>query len=340
MPAEPLEIACDESGSEGDNLIGGETDVFAHASVHLSVEDARECVQEIRRIIGSPAREYKANHLLRTKHRAVLTWLLGTRGPVLGHAGVYLAEKSCHVSGVLAELFAFADPDVMLPEVSSFHRRCGRALDTWPALLKSFNDAMRARNRRADPPSIEPFAALVAALPDRTGHSEADELAERLRRSVLRLPEFRTMLLDETRLSPTLDPLIPAVVRAIEHWSTPERPVKIAHDVQIVLSPARIAALIARFTDHETTGGRLHSLRQVDSLADPRVQIADFLAGVARRIASEELNERGDTELTGLLRHYVDPRSVWGEPRSGALLVPATQPATQPTTQPSVTPPR
>jgi hypothetical protein len=50
------------------------------------------------------------------------------------------------------------------------------------------------------------------------------------------------------------------------------------------------------------------------------VQVADFLAGIARKIASDELNGRGDPVLTALLRPYVDPDSVWGDARSGALL--------------------
>ncbi|UOX92375.1 hypothetical protein MUY14_17780 [Amycolatopsis sp. FBCC-B4732] len=57
----PVEIACDESGSEGENLLGGETDVFAHAGVRLSPEAAAACVREIRARIGSPAEEYKAS---------------------------------------------------------------------------------------------------------------------------------------------------------------------------------------------------------------------------------------------------------------------------------------
>src|SRR6187397_1217575 len=32
----PFEVACDESGSEGEHLIGANTDVFAHGSVHLA----------------------------------------------------------------------------------------------------------------------------------------------------------------------------------------------------------------------------------------------------------------------------------------------------------------
>jgi hypothetical protein len=80
------EIACDESGYEGEKLVGGETDVFAHASVLLAAAEAAGCIAELRRRIRSPAQEYKANHLLREKHRPVLLWLLGADGPIRGRA--------------------------------------------------------------------------------------------------------------------------------------------------------------------------------------------------------------------------------------------------------------
>jgi len=49
----PVEIACDESGSEGENLLGGETDVFAHAGIRMSWPYATACVREIRARIAS-----------------------------------------------------------------------------------------------------------------------------------------------------------------------------------------------------------------------------------------------------------------------------------------------
>jgi len=63
-----LEVGCDESGSDGENLTGGNTDVFAHGSVLLPVGTAAGHLREIRDRIRSPAEEYKANHLLREKH--------------------------------------------------------------------------------------------------------------------------------------------------------------------------------------------------------------------------------------------------------------------------------
>jgi hypothetical protein len=75
--------------------------------------------------------------------------------------------------------------------------------------------------------------------------------------------------------------------------------------------------------------GRLAGLTLVDSTVDPRVQVADILAGTARKIASDELNDRGDAELTALLRPYVDPHSIWGDDRSWALLEPPSSTRTE-----------
>src|SRR6266545_3800746 len=99
-----LEVACDESGYEGENHIGATTDVFAHASVRLSAELATNCVQEIRKRIRSPALEYKSNHLLREKHRSVLKWLLEPSGPIHGIAHVHLTDKTFFVVGKVIDL--------------------------------------------------------------------------------------------------------------------------------------------------------------------------------------------------------------------------------------------
>lgn len=252
-----LEIACDESGSEGEKLIGGETDVFAHAGVRLSVGEAADCLLELRRRIRSPAVEYKANHLLRQKHRRVLEWFLGERGPVHGKAHVYLVDKKLLLANRLRELV-------------------GKPLDA-PSeqLLAAFNDVLRTKNRR-NSASIESFLELAAGL------GEPDELEKRV---------------EEFRRDRRLDPLVPAVLRAIEYWGRDGDPVLIVHDEQPSLKGERLDEIVA------TPG--LAGLRFVDSRTDARVQVADFLVGVARRIASDELNGRGDATLTGLLEPYV-----------------------------------
>ncbi|ALG09036.1 DUF3800 domain-containing protein [Kibdelosporangium phytohabitans] len=239
------EVACDESGSEGSNLIDGITDVFAHASVLLPAEAAEACVLELRARIRSPALEYKANHLLREKHRTVLLWLLSPDGPMFGHAMVHLTEKTYFVAGKIVELLA---PDQELTAIYHADR----------SVLRTYTDVLR------------------------TGHRDQ------------------------------LDLLIPAIVRAVDRWGAGE-PVAIVHDRQNLLTGERISLL------RQMLGERLTDVRFVDSRDDARVQVADFLAGVARRIASDELNGRGDWELVDALRPYVDPMSIWGETR-GRLL--------------------
>lgn len=183
------EIACDESGYEGDRLVGGVTSVFAHAGVGLAPGAAAGCLAELRRRIRSPALEYKANHLLRGKHRATLLWLFGPAGPVLGHAHVHVVDKRA--------------------------------------------------------------------------------------------------------ASPGTELLVPALLETVRVWGGD---ITIVHDRQNALTPARLA-LVGR------------PVRFVASGDDPRVQVADFLAGVATRVASEARAGRPDPELAALLAPYLTPTS-------------------------------
>jgi hypothetical protein len=85
------------------------------------------------------------------------------------------------------------------------------------------------------------------------------------------------------------------------------------HDQHNALADERVGKFIAR-------SGPLAGLKLVDSRLDARIQLADILAGVARKFTSDELNERGDPELTTLVKEFVDPASIWGDQHSGSLL--------------------
>ena len=244
-----LEIVCDESGYEGEKLVGGVTDVFAHASVRIDEETAAACITELRLRIRSPATMYKANHLLRSKHRSVLLWLLGSDGPLLGNAQVFLVDKTYFLASGLVSF-----------------------LGARPSLTRFLYDAAR-RTEDAE-------AFLVAAN-----------------------DFLRTTFRDEQLVVSPLDPLLPAIVRAVERWSAGGQPVAIAHDRQTTLSAERVVTL-------RSTPG-FAGLEQVDSFTDQRVQVADFLAGVARKIASDQLKGSDDAEVSAMLRPYLDPASIW-----------------------------
>jgi hypothetical protein len=286
-------VACDESGYEGQKLIGTTTDVFAHASVSLDVPSAGDCMSELRDRIRSPATEYKAGHLLREKHQAVLRWLLGSSGPLLGNAHVYLVDKEFFVVDRVV--------DALLDDAAAavtLYRDGRRAIGPgrWDAFLVAANDLLRTRPRDG---VIDSFFGVVGALRGAGGPGPLREILERLGRAGPRAVAYRARL--SVGAIPPPDLLIPAIVRVVAHWTGP---VAIVHDQQNTLSAARIAQL------KELIGSRLDSLRLVDSAGDPRVQVADIVAGVARKIASDELNGRGDPVLTGLLRPYVDTSSV------------------------------
>ena len=94
----------------------------------------------------------------------------------------------------------------------------------------------------------------------------------------------------------------------------------ILHDQQNTLSARRITYLLTLV--NASAPGRLVGLSLVDSQGDPRVQLADILGGAVRKIASDELNGRGDAELTALLAPFVSPHSIWGDVESWSLLRP------------------
>ncbi|MFI8893634.1 hypothetical protein [Streptomyces paradoxus] len=306
-----LEIACDESGSDGENLTGGNTDVFAHAGVSLSVASAAATVGAIRERIRSPAEEYKANHLLREKHRAVLEWLLAPEGPIHGQARVHLMEKTYFVvDRTLGLLLGDAAEAAVL-------FRAGREVfgeDGWRAFLEAANQLLRVRH---DGDPVDAFYGTVGTLLRARPRSDAARILERLAVTRPRAVAYRDGFLAGPPLIPLLNPLLPAIVRTAALWSGSGRPVHLVHDRQNMLTPERIAWIEGTA---RRAGIGLAGLRLVVARDDARVQVADFLAGIARKIASDELNGRGDPALTALLRPYVDPDSVWGDARSGALL--------------------
>ncbi|HLV28686.1 MAG TPA: hypothetical protein VKY60_06130 [Burkholderiaceae bacterium] len=314
-----VEIACDESGYEGEKLVGATTDVFAHAGVRIDETAARVCIDELRRRITSPATEYKANHVLREKHRPALLWLLGDTGPLYGNAHVHLVDKTFLLVDRLVHLLL---DDATILVSAQLYRDAGRVFgaDRWQAFLRATNTVLRARDRLESGTPVEAFFRVLDALAEVRPSNGHHDVLHLLGQAKLRVVEYRERLLEAPPSVPALDPLIPAVVRAADYWSQDATPVSIVHDRQNALSDDRIAQV------RELAGDRLHRLELVESEHDPRVQVADFLAGVARKIASEELNGRGDPELTSLVRSYVDARSVWGDGRSWAKLAPTPRP--------------
>jgi hypothetical protein len=229
----------------------------------------------------------------------VLLWLLGEDGPVLGNARVRLVDKTYFLVLRLAEELVGAGADSLY----AAGRSTGGA--AWEEFLAAGNDLLRVREL---PEAVPRFFEALGRL------AFDDPVLAALRDSRPYAEEVRAKLFELPRVIPPLDPLLPAIARAVEYWGQ-DGPVAVAHDRQTTLWPERIEQL--------GLGGKLARFALVDSFVHPGIQVADFLAGVARKLASDQLKGDDDAELVALIRPYLDPESVWGDPAVWERLRPA-----------------
>ncbi|WP_211370872.1 hypothetical protein [Nonomuraea turkmeniaca] len=244
---------------------------------------------------------------------------------------VHLTHKSCFVLGRVLDLFigGSADaaslglrPDQRLANLAATLCRAGPdtfGREPWQAFLTATNVVLRAdRHRRVRAP-VDAFFGQVEALRALAGGRQVGRILDELRDGRREAYAARARLLEDRALQPVLEPLLPALARAVLHWSGGLHPVAVVHDEQSALTERRMRRLeqILAAPPLEMirlpAQGRFIRFRQADSRTDPRVQVADVLAGVARKIVTDDLLGRSDPGLTALLRPYVDPASRWCE---------------------------
>jgi hypothetical protein len=103
---------------------------------------------------------------------------------------------------------------------------------------------------------------------------------------------------DDRSIPPPLEPMLPALAETVLSWSGGQRQVLVVHDEQSALTADRLTRLqqmLANDGGPSAAGADqaaslpagvspLAGLVMVDSRDDPRVQVADLLAGAARRL--------------------------------------------------------
>jgi hypothetical protein len=334
------EIACDESGWEGTNLVTGNSEVIAYASVGMSRDEARECLETLLGHIGQNGPEYKASHVLRAASAADLAWLLGTHGPLHGRARVHLTDKAFFVVSRVLDVFVGESVEttsagmVQDPRVARMARtlcQTGPAVfgpEKWRAFLAASNAMLRISRRLSVSGPVDAFYAQLDAMQGVGVRGDVDEVLDALQNARSTAYAVRSGLFASHVLQPALEPLIPALARTVLYWMSGRQEVVIVHDEQSALTRRRLAVLEQTLAEPPLQliparrDGRFIQLRQVDSRSEPRVQIADILAGVARAIATEELHGTGEPERTRLLQRYVDPDSHWWHEPSWQRLCP------------------
>ena len=324
-----LEIACDESGFSGGNLVGrGHSPVFAHASIRIDSDTASQLVQRLRTEIGARGEgEYKSAEILRPRRRPIVLWLLGPSSPIYGNAHVHLTDTRFFVLARMVDVLLGGRTvrGIACPGRDRRTRPMALALyrsgeqsygpSRWQEFLTLSANLFRTNNRWLPKAPIPMFYAAVDGLARARAPSDITEVMIQLRPTRPIAEATRASYLHNPKLTPLVEPLLPAFSRAVDHWGSQAQTLGVVHDEQSALTPERIADIATAFTadhpEHELT-----DVRFADSSREPAVQIADFVAGIARRVASEELKDRTDGQITALLSPLVDHESVWVDRRS------------------------
>ncbi|HEX2774709.1 MAG TPA: hypothetical protein VHN18_20115, partial [Micromonosporaceae bacterium] len=146
-----VEIACDESGFSGTNLLDAATPVFTHASVDLGVDEAVELIRVLRSGFRWSLNEFKSGQFLRGPQAGeALEWLLAA---LSGRAHVHLVDKEYFLVTRIVDLF-LAEPSYGAgTRLTQDHRpaaltlyRAGRARGRdWSVFLAAFVKLVRTK---------------------------------------------------------------------------------------------------------------------------------------------------------------------------------------------------
>lgn len=303
-----VEIACDESGFSGSNMLHPAMPVITHASVDLSVGEAAGLIARLRSGFRFAPDEFKSGQFLRGPGSGeALTWLLAE---LSGRAHVHLVDKEYFLVTRIVDLL-LAEPSYaagtrltqdLRPAALAVYR-AGRPTGTaWSAFLAAFVDVVRIRRRhRPDHRTVERFLQSRDALVRHGLGTAAERVLAGLDQS--RVGALLARLYhDDPSIPPPLEPMLPALAETVLFWSGGTRSVLVIHDEQSALTAGRLRRLqrvLAGASPNRVSP--LSGLVSVDSRHDPRVQVADLLAGMARRLPDID---------DGALRPFLSPTSL------------------------------
>jgi len=283
-----VEIACDESGFSGTNLLHSSEPVITHASVDLSAGEAVWLTTALRSGFRFSPHEFKSGRFLRGPGAGeALEWFLTA---LTGRAHVHLVDKEFFLVTRIVDLLLTEPSYAAGTRLTQDHRPAALALyrarraagSDWGVFLAAFVDLVRIKRRRPGHRNVEQFFQARDALL-RTGlGAPADAVLHELGPAPVRAVLSR-LDNDDRSIPPPLEPMLPALAETVLFWSGGRRQVLVTHDEQSALTADRLTRL-RRVLAGAGGVSPLAGLVMVDSRDDPRVQVADLLAGVARRM--------------------------------------------------------
>jgi Protein of unknown function (DUF3800) len=316
-----VEIACDESGFSGTNLLDPATPVFTHASVDLCVDEAAELLRALRTASPWSRNEFKSGRFLRGPDRGrALEWFLAS---LSGRAHVHVVDKEYFLVTRIVDLFLLEPSYGAGTRLTQEHRAAALTLyragptggGGWSAFLAAFVELVRTRKwHQPDRGALERFFEARDSLARSGLGAEAEAVLDGLDRARVRAVLTR-LAHDDRSIPPPLEPMLPALAETVLFWSAGQRRVLVVHDEQSALTARRLRQLQQVLTDGDfswagdaleagASPARVSPLAgvvTVDSRDDPRVQVADLLAGVVRR--SPDIDDAG-------LKPFLSPTSL------------------------------
>jgi hypothetical protein len=299
-----VEIACDESGFSGTNLLHSTTPVITHASVDLSAGEAVRLITALRSGFRFSPHELKSGQFLRRPGAGeALEWFLAA---LTDRAHVHLIDKEFFLVTRIVDLLLTEPSYAAGTRLTQDHRPAALALyrarrsagSDWGAFLAAFVDLVRIKRRHPVRRTVERFFQARDALVRHGLGAPADAVLNGL--GPTHVWAVLTRLDNDDRsIPPPLEPMLPALAETVLSWSGGgQRQVLVIHDEQSALTADRLTRLqqalandggpSAADTDKAAAlpagVSPLAGLVMVDSRDDPRVQVADLLAGVARRL--------------------------------------------------------
>ncbi|NUS52313.1 MAG: hypothetical protein HOQ22_14890, partial [Nocardioidaceae bacterium] len=254
-----VEIACDESGFSGSNLLDAATPVFTHASVDLGVDEAVDLIAALRSGFRYSLSELKSGRFLRAPQaEEAMAWLPAA---LSGRAHVHVIDKEYFLVTRVVDLFLTEPSYAAGTRLTQDRRpaalalyRAGRAAGrAWREFLAAFVELVRTKRRhRPDRAVVNRFFAARDALAAGIG-GEGRAVLDGLSRTRVRAVLNRLVRGDRS-IPPPLEPLLPALAETVLFWSGGRRRVLVVHDEQSALTAGRLRRLQQVLADGGESG--------------------------------------------------------------------------------------
>lgn len=334
--ATPLEIACDESGSEGENLLEGGARVFAHGSVDLSIAEAEAIAADLRKQFRLGSGELKSKALLKAERLEELSELFWTGGVLHGRARVGLVDKLYFAVGKVIDLLVeeeFYSRGIHLHVDGSARAMAATLFDNgrralgsanWDRLLRAFVSLVRKRQRVGVKVSLAEFFEVIDDVRLRSHRKDVDQILALIWASRGHAAQYTEAAPGSLGHTPHLDPLISMISPTAHMWAESSgRPVLVVHDRQSALTPEVVREMVMIANNPHPDFNfpvPLAGITQVDSRTDPRVQIADLVAGIGRRAGEMALDGELPEGVMRAVRPMIHPFCIWQDEASWVAL--------------------